>query len=139
MGGKIVTISGPDGYIYDEEGVSGEKIDYMLDMRASGANKVSVYADKFPSAKFFPGEKPWGKVPNVDVYMPCATQNEIKLEDAEAIVYAPGNVTKTCDGNIFPFEGSTFMVQQVLCKVSSTETCCFWTNQRTAIGQVFTG
>ncbi len=86
MGGKIVTISGPDGYIYDEEGVSGEKIDYMLDMRASGANKVSVYADKFPSAKFFPGEKPWGKVPNVDVYMPCATQNEIKLEDAEAIV-----------------------------------------------------
>ena len=86
MGGKIVTVSGPDGYIYDPEGVSGEKIDYLLDMRASGANKVSVYADKFPSAKFYPGEKPWGKIPDVDVYMPCATQNEIRIEDAKAIV-----------------------------------------------------
>ena len=86
MGGTIVTVSGPDGYIYDPEGVKGEKIDYLLDMRASGANKVSVYADKFPSATFYPGEKPWGKIEGVDVYMPCATQNEIKIEDAEAIV-----------------------------------------------------
>lgn len=86
MGGTIVTVSGPDGYIYDPEGIKGEKIDYLLDMRASGANKVSVYADKFPSATFYPGEKPWGKIEGVDVYMPCATQNEIKIEDAEAIV-----------------------------------------------------
>ena len=68
------------------EDVKSEKIEYLLEMRASGADKVSVYADKFPSAKFFPGEKPWGKVPNVDVYMPCATQNEILLDDAKAIV-----------------------------------------------------
>ena len=86
MGGTVVTVSGPDGYVYDPEGVKGEKIDYLLEMRASGQNKVSVYADKYPSATFYPGEKPWGKVPDVDVYMPCATQNEIKIEDAEAIV-----------------------------------------------------
>ena len=86
MGGKVVSISGPDGYVYDPEGVLGEKIDYLLEMRASGQDKVSVYADKFPSATFYPGEKPWGKVPGADIYMPCATQNEILLDDAKAIV-----------------------------------------------------
>ena len=85
MGGKVVTVSGPDGYIYDADGILGEKIDYLLEMRASGSNKVAVYAEKFPTAKFFPGEKPWGKV-DADIYMPCATQNEILLEDAQAIV-----------------------------------------------------
>ena len=86
MGGKVVSISGPDGYVYDPEGVLGEKIDYLLEMRASGQDKVSVYADKFPSATFYPGEKPWGKIPGADIYMPCATQNEILLDDAKAIV-----------------------------------------------------
>jgi glutamate dehydrogenase (NADP+) len=67
MGGKVVSISGPDGYVYDPEGVLGEKIDYLLEMRASGQDKVSVYADKFPSATFYPGEKPWGKIPGADI------------------------------------------------------------------------
>ncbi|EOD00173.1 NADP-specific glutamate dehydrogenase [Caldisalinibacter kiritimatiensis] len=83
LGGKVVTLSGPDGYIYDPDGVKGEKIDYMLEMRASGRDKVQDYADKF-GVEFFPGEKPWGR--KVDIIMPCATQNEILLEDAKKIV-----------------------------------------------------
>ncbi|WP_425446323.1 NADP-specific glutamate dehydrogenase [Dethiothermospora halolimnae] len=83
LGGKVVTLSGPDGYIYDPDGVKGEKIDYMLEMRASGRDKVQDYADKF-GVEFFPGEKPWGV--KVDIVMPCATQNEILMEDAKKIV-----------------------------------------------------
>lgn len=84
LGGKVVTLSGPDGYIYDEDGVSGEKVDYMLEMRSSNRNKVKDYADKF-GVQFIEGKKPWGNV-KADVYMPCARQNEILLEDAEAMV-----------------------------------------------------
>lgn len=82
LGGKVITISGPDGYVYDKDGISGEKVDYMLEMRASGRDKVQDYADKF-NVPFYPNEKPW-KV-KADVAMPCATQNEIQLEDAKAI------------------------------------------------------
>ena len=84
LGGKVVTLSGPDGYIYDEEGVSGEKIDYLLELRASNNDRVIDYADVFPNAKFFPGKRPW-EVP-VDVAMPCATQNELDAEDAKNLV-----------------------------------------------------
>ena len=84
LGGKVVTISGPDGYIYDPDGVSTpEKIDYMLEMRASCRNKAQDYADKF-GVEFFPGQKPWGV--KADIIMPCATQNEVGLEEAKAIV-----------------------------------------------------
>ena len=84
LGGKVVTISGPDGYIYDADGVStDEKIDYLLEMRASCRNRAQDYADKF-GVPFFPGEKPWGV--KVDIPMPCATQNEVRLEDAKKIV-----------------------------------------------------
>ena len=84
LGGKVVIISGPDGYIYDKDGVSTkEKIDYMLEMRASCRNKVQDYADKF-GVPFFAGQKPWGE--KVDVIMPCATQNEVNLDDAKKIV-----------------------------------------------------
>ena len=84
LGGKVVTISGPDGYVYDADGINTpEKIDYMLEMRASGRDKVQDYADKF-GCEFFPGEKPWGV--KVDVAMPCATQNEIKMAEAEKLV-----------------------------------------------------
>ena len=77
LGGKVVTISGPDGYIYDEEGlVTEEKINFLLEMRASGRDKVQDYADKF-GVEFFPGEKPWN-VP-VDIAMPCATQDEVSI------------------------------------------------------------
>jgi len=84
LGGKVVTISGPDGYIYDEDGVStDEKISFMLEMRASGHDKVKEYADKF-GVPYFPGEKPWGV--KADVLMPCATQNEVGMAEAEKIV-----------------------------------------------------
>ena len=84
LGGKVLTISGPDGYIYDPDGVSTEeKINYMLEMRASCRNRVEDYADKF-GVKFFKGEKPWGV--KVDVVMPCATQNEVGMEEAKKIV-----------------------------------------------------
>ena len=84
LGGKVVTISGPDGYIYDPDGVSTpEKIAYMLEMRASCRNKAQDYADKF-GVEFFPGQKPWGV--KADIIMPCATQNEVGMEEAKAIV-----------------------------------------------------
>jgi glutamate dehydrogenase (NADP+) len=83
LGGKVVTLSGPDGYIYDEDGITGEKIDYMLEMRSSGRDNVKDYADKF-GAKFFAGQKPWNQ--KVDIVIPCATQNDVQLEDAKNIV-----------------------------------------------------
>ncbi|MBR1383211.1 MAG: NADP-specific glutamate dehydrogenase [Ruminococcus sp.] len=84
LGGKVVTISGPDGYIYDENGIStDEKVDYLLEMRASCRNRVEDYADKF-GVPFFKGEKPWGV--KADILMPCATQNEVGMAEAEKIV-----------------------------------------------------
>ena len=84
LGGKVVTISGPDGYVYDPAGIStDEKIDFMLEMRASGRDKVQDYADKF-GVQFFAGKRPWEQ--KVDVIMPCATQNEVGIEDAKNIV-----------------------------------------------------
>ena len=84
LGGKVVTISGPDGYVYDEDGINTEeKINFMLEMRASGHDKVKDYADKF-GVPYFEGQKPWGV--KVDIVMPCATQNEVGMAEAEKIV-----------------------------------------------------
>lgn len=84
LGGKVVTISGPDGYVYDPDGVTTkEKIDYLVEMRVSGRDRAQDYADKF-GCEFFPKTKPWGT--KVDICMPCATQNEINMEEAEKIV-----------------------------------------------------
>ena len=86
LGAKVVTLSGPDGYIYDKDGVSTqEKVDYLLEMRNSGRNKVQDYADKF-GCEFFPGQKPWGI--KVDVVMPSAMQNDVHMEHAEKIAAA---------------------------------------------------
>ncbi len=84
LGGKVVTISGPDGYVYDPDGISGEKIDYMLELRASGEDIVAPYAEKYPSATFYPGRRPWER--KVDIALPCATQNEVSGEDARQLV-----------------------------------------------------
>lgn len=83
LGGKVVTLSGPDGYIYDADGITCEKIDYLVEMLSIDRNKVETYAKKF-GVKFFPGEKPWNV--KVDIIMPCATQNDIHLEHAKQIV-----------------------------------------------------
>lgn len=84
LGAKVVTISGPDGYIYDPEGISGEKIDYMLELRASGNDIVEPYVEVFPNATFYAGRKPWEQ--KVDIALPCATQNELDAEDAKKLI-----------------------------------------------------
>ena len=84
LGAKVVTISGPDGYIYDPDGISGEKIDYMLELRASGNDIVAPYAEKFPGATFVAGKRPWEV--KVDIALPCATQNELNGEDAAQLI-----------------------------------------------------
>ncbi len=86
LGGKVVTISGPDGYVYDPDGIStDEKVEYLLEMRASCRNRVQDYADKFGgNIEFHAGEKPWGV--KADIIMPCATQNEVGMKEAEQIV-----------------------------------------------------
>ena len=84
LGGKVVTLSGPDGYIYDPDGINTqEKYDYLLEMRASGRDRVQDYADKF-DCEFHAKEKPWGC--KVDIIMPSATQNDVTMEWAEKIV-----------------------------------------------------
>lgn len=84
LGGKVVAISGPDGYVYDENGISTkEKWDYMLQLRASNKDIVSPYAEKF-GAKFFAGKKPWEL--KVDMAFPCAFQNELTLDDAKKLI-----------------------------------------------------
>lgn len=83
LGAKVITISGPDGYIYDPNGISGEKIDYMLELRASGDDICQPYAEKY-NATFVRGEKPWTK--KADIYLTCATQNELNENDAQMIL-----------------------------------------------------
>ena len=83
MGAKVVTLSGPDGYIYDNEGLTVEKINFMLELRQSNNDEIAPYAEKF-GAKFYPGKRPWGQ--KVDIALPCATQNELNLEDARQLI-----------------------------------------------------
>ena len=84
LGAKVVTLSGPDGYIYDPEGVcTQEKLDFLLELRASGRDKVAPYAQRF-GVEFFPGRKPWEI--KTDIVIPCATQNELDVEDAVRIL-----------------------------------------------------
>ncbi|PCI34904.1 MAG: NADP-specific glutamate dehydrogenase [Flavobacteriaceae bacterium] len=84
LGGKVVTISGPDGYIYDEAGLDEEKIDYLLELRASNNDIVSPYAEEFPEAVFVAGKKPWEV--KCDIAMPSAIQNELNGEDAKLLI-----------------------------------------------------
>ncbi|MBU0487344.1 MAG: NADP-specific glutamate dehydrogenase [Bacteroidetes bacterium] len=84
LGGKVVTISGPDGYVFDPDGISGEKIDYLLELRASNQDVVKPYTYEFPNAKFVQGKHPWEVKCNVA--LPCATQNELNKEDATTLV-----------------------------------------------------
>lgn len=84
LGAKVVTISGPDGYIYDPDGIEGEKIEFMLDLRSSGEDIVAPYADRFPNAKFVAAKKPWEV--KVDIALPCATQNELNEADAKHLI-----------------------------------------------------
>ena len=84
LGAKVITISGPDGYIYDPAGLDAEKIEFMLELRASGNDVCQPYEEEFDGATFFPGKKPWEQ--KADIYLPCATQNELNGADADAIL-----------------------------------------------------
>lgn len=84
LGGKVVTLSGPDGYIYDPDGISGKKIEYMLELRSSNQDIVKPYSYEFEGVEFHEGKRPWEV--KVDIALPCATQNELDKEDAEALV-----------------------------------------------------
>ena len=84
LGGKVLTMSDSNGYIYDPAGISGEKIDYMLELRNSGNDIVAPYADEFPGSTFYPGKKPWEQ--KVDIALPCATQNELNEADARKLI-----------------------------------------------------
>jgi len=83
LGAKVITLSGPDGFIHDQDGIQGEKIDYMLNMRSSGRDEVNAYAEKF-KVDFYPGKRPWGVT--CDLAFPCACENEMDLEDAKELV-----------------------------------------------------
>ena len=84
LGGIVVTISGPDGYIYDPKGIRDEKIAYMLKLRASNQDIVEPYANEFKGSTFVKGKRPWEV--KVDIALPCATQNELGKEDAKELV-----------------------------------------------------
>ncbi|MBN2878832.1 MAG: NADP-specific glutamate dehydrogenase [Clostridia bacterium] len=98
LGAKVITISGPDGYILDENGIKGEKEDYLLELRSSCQDICEPYAKKFADAKFFKGKKPWEV--KADIYIPCATQNEILMEDAEMLV--SNGCRYICEGSNMP-------------------------------------
>ena len=83
LGAKVVTISGPDGYVYDPNGIYGKKIDYMLELRASGEDIVEPYAKKY-GVEFFPNKRPWQQ--KVDIALPCAIQNELNEKDAQMLI-----------------------------------------------------
>ena len=99
LGAKLITISGPDGYIYDPDGINtDEKLQMMLELRASGKNICAPYAEKFQNAKFIAGKKPWEV--KADLYIPCATQNEVHMEDAKNIVASGAKFY--CEGSNMP-------------------------------------
>jgi glutamate dehydrogenase (NADP+) len=97
LGGKVVTLSGPDGYIYDPNGIIGEKIEYMLDLRSSNNDVIEDYAKKF-NVEFIAGKRPWEV--KVDVALPCATQNEIETDDAKNLIQ--NNCMCVCEGANMP-------------------------------------
>ncbi|MBW9144030.1 NADP-specific glutamate dehydrogenase [Clostridium sp. CM028] len=98
LGGKVVTLSGPDGYIYDPNGITGEKIDYLVEMlRVNKGSRVKDYADKY-DVEFHAGEKPWNV--KVDIVIPCATQNDINIEHAKQIV--ANGIKFVCEGANMP-------------------------------------
>ena len=84
LGAKVITIRGPDGYIYDPAGLDAEKIAYMLELRASGNDICSPYAEEFAGSEFYADKKPWER--EADIYLPCATQNELNGADADQIL-----------------------------------------------------
>ena len=108
LGAKVVTLSGPDGYIYDADGVSGEKIDFMLELRASNEDIVEPYAKEFKNVKFISDKCPWEV--KCDIAIPCATQNELNKKDAETLVN--NGCFCVCEGANMPSEHQAIEIFQ---------------------------
>ena len=84
LGAKVVTLSDSSGYIHDPEGISLEKLEYVMELKNIFRGRIKEYAEKYPSATYYPGERPWGV--KCDIAMPCATQNELNGDEAQALV-----------------------------------------------------
>ena len=84
LGAKVVTLSDSDGFVHDPEGLTEEKLNYVLELKNIRRGRIREYAEKFPSATYYPGERPW-RIP-CDIALPCATQNEIERDDAQHLV-----------------------------------------------------
>jgi len=108
LGAKVVTLSGPDGYIYDEAGISGDKIEYMLELRASNEDIIEPYADEFETAEFIPGKHPWEV--KCDIAMPCATENELNASDASTLV--KNGCVCVCEGANMPCTPEAIQILQ---------------------------
>jgi len=129
LGGKVITLSGPDGFIHDPDGVTGEKVDYMLRLRLSGNDVVKDYADRF-KVKFYPEKRPW-QIP-CDIAFPCATQNELNLDDAKTLVknsvkclVEGANLPVTLDGMEFLEKADIFYAPAKACNAGGVACSCF--------------
>lgn len=98
LGGKVVTMSDSSGYIYDEEGIDAEKLAFIMELKNVKRGRIHEYTEKYTSATFHEGERPWSV--NCDLAMPCATQNELNKEEAEALV--KNNVIAVAEGANMP-------------------------------------
>jgi glutamate dehydrogenase (NADP+) len=129
LGGKVVTLSGPDGFVHDPDGVTGEKVDYMLRLRLSGNDVVKDYAEKF-KVEFYPGKRPWD-IP-CDIAFPCATQNELELDDAKNLVknnvkclVEGANLPVTLDGMEFLENADILYAPAKACNAGGVACSCF--------------
>ncbi len=84
LGAKVLTLSDSSGYIYDKDGINSEKLAHVMDIKNIKRKRISEYVKKYPKARFIPNEKPWGT--QCAVALPCATQNELDIKDAEQLV-----------------------------------------------------
>ena len=84
LGAKVVTLSDSSGYVYDEEGIDADKLAFVMELKNEKRGRINEYVDRYPQAKFFKGERPWGV--KCDVAMPCATQNEVNGEEAKTLL-----------------------------------------------------
>jgi glutamate dehydrogenase (NADP+) len=124
LGGKVVTLSGPDGFVYDPDGIKGEKIQYMIEMRASAKDEVKSYADKF-KVQFFPGKRPWSA--KVDVALPCATQNELDENNAKELVKSGLEMSQNSMRLPWPKEEVDARLHQIMKSIHDT---CMQTAER---------
>ena len=84
LSAKVISLSDSSGSIYDSDGISQEKLEFVMDLKNNKRGRIHEYVKKYPNAKFFEKETPWNFV--CDVALPCATQNELKLKDAEILI-----------------------------------------------------